>query len=207
MPGFSTKEQVTDVSGRGVGMDVVRTNITALQGNVEIDTELGGGTCFRIVLPLTLAIIDSMIVLSGNDRFIIPLSQITEFVKPKEQDINKFFDRDEVLTIRDEPLGIFYLSQLLGKPLTKEERVPSSKIALVIRNNNRQGVAVLVDKIVAQQQVVIKPIGPEVRNRTGLMGSAILGDGKPSLILDLTELIKSKNGFKDTHGKSNLHVV
>lgn len=195
-PGFSTKEEVTDLSGRGVGMDVVRTNITALQGSIEIETQLGKGTCFRIFLPLTLAIIDSVIVCLDEERYVIPLPQVSEFFRPQASDINQVYDRSELLTLREEPLLVLRLSSLIGRSGT-QSKPASSLTALIIRDPSHRAFAVLVDRIVSQQQVVIKPLGAEIKGKPGIMGSAILGDGKPALILDLFELTKSMSGQKN----------
>ncbi len=189
--GFSTKEQVTDVSGRGVGMDVVRTNIAALQGNVEIETILGKGTCFRIFLPLTLAIIDSVVIRIGTEKYVIPLAQISEFFRPHEGEINFVYERSELLTLREETLPAFRLASLM-KRNEKEQKPAWLLNALIIRDSSRAAFAVLVDQIVCQQQIVIKPLGSELRGKIGVMGSAILGDGRPALILDLFELIKTQ---------------
>jgi two-component system chemotaxis sensor kinase CheA len=192
-PGFSTKEEVTDVSGRGVGMDVVKTNITSLQGTIEIETELGRGTCFRVCLPLTLAIIDCIIIHSNEDRFVVPLVQVSEFFRPQETDLNFVYDRTELLTLRNESLAAFRLPTLLGQSTKTGQKPAWNLTALIIRESGGQSSAILVDRIVAQQQVVIKPIGNMVKGTAGIMGSAILGDGKPVLILDLLDLIKSKS--------------
>jgi two-component system chemotaxis sensor kinase CheA len=189
-PGFSTKEHVTDVSGRGVGMDVVKTNILALQGQIEIETTKGSGTCLRILLPLTLAIVDSVIIYVAAERYVVPLSQVSEFYRPKEADINYVCERSEIITIRNESLPSFRLAKLIKRP-DVPAKATAELTALVIRDISNRGVAILVDKIVAQQQVVIKPLGRELKGRTGFMGCAILGDGKPALILDLFELTKS----------------
>ena len=189
-PGFSTKELVTDVSGRGVGMDVVKTNITQLQGQVEIETVLGKGTCFSISLPLTLAIVDGIVIRLGEERYVIPLSQVNEFFRPKEKDVNFVREREELLTVRDETIQAFRLSNLiLRKP---DKAVPASDLtALIARDSQGRGTAVLVDEILSQQQIVIKPLGADLKGKRGFLGYAILGDGKPSLILDLHELTQA----------------
>ncbi len=190
-PGFSTKDHVTDVSGRGVGMDVVKTNIAALQGRIEIETTLGLGTCFRIFLPLTLAVIDSVVVRLEDQRFVIPLSQVSEFFRPQESEITYVFDRSELLTLRDETIPTFRLSSLLGHLSDIKEKPARNLTALIVRDGAGESIAILVDRVVAQQQVVIKPLGPEMKGRLGVMGIVILGDGKPALILDLLEMKKS----------------
>ncbi|MDX9730227.1 MAG: chemotaxis protein CheA [Bdellovibrionales bacterium] len=190
-PGFSTKENVTDVSGRGVGMDVVKTNISALQGHIEIDTKPDQGTTFKIYLPLTLAIVDCVVIRSGAERYVVPLAQISEFYRPRAEDLTAVHDGSEILTIREAPMTVVRLSQLIGYPKTKQSS--SDLIALVVTDTTNRSVAVLVDQILSQQQIVIKPLGRETKGRTGIMGSAILGDGRPSLILDLFELTKTNN--------------
>lgn len=190
LPGFSTKENVTDVSGRGEGMDVVKTSVTALKGQVEIETELGKGTCFRICLPLTLAIIDSVIVMSDEHRFVIPLSQISEFYRPAAADVNFVMDREEIVSVRAETMGAHRLAELVNGKRPANVKPVSEYTALIVSDGNANKSAILVDKIVAQQQVVIKQLSSESRDKVGFMGSAILGDGKPALILDLFELLK-----------------
>jgi two-component system chemotaxis sensor kinase CheA len=191
-PGFSTKEKVTEVSGRGVGMDVVKTNIEQLQGEVQVETELGKGTTFRVVLPLTLAIIDGMIVKSNDDRFVVPLAHVHESLRPVQGDIHPVTGIGNVLSLRGETLPLYSLETMLGKPDSKKH--PWDCIALVVRGH-RSPFAVLVDDILGQHQVVIKKLGAEIQNLKGFSGSAILGDGRPSLILELPELIsKPKAG-------------
>lgn len=194
-PGFSTKAEVTDVSGRGVGMDVVKTNITQLQGQIEIETTLGAGACFRVMLPLTLAIVDGIVIRLGTERFIIPLAQVSEFFRPQISDINYIYDREEILTLRSETLPAFRLNRLLEIQQHQEHKV-SETTALIVRDTSNGSFAVFVDEVIAQQQIVIKPLGNELNGRVGFMGSAILGDGKPSLILDLHEMTKKTRNKK-----------
>ncbi len=198
-PGFSTKDVVTDVSGRGVGMDVVKTNIEKLQGDIQIETELGKGTTFKIRLPLTLAIIDGMVIRSESDRFIIPLSHVHESVRPAAKDVQKNTGLGEVLMLRGENLPMYRLQSLLGRNGPGKDA--SECIAIVVRTLEKP-FAVLVDDIIGQQQVVIKSLGPEVQHLKGFSGSAILGDGRPSLILEVGELIK-KGPVGPTSNRSN----
>lgn len=186
--GFSTKTEVTDISGRGVGMDVVRTNIRRLEGEVEIETQLGKGTTFRISLPLTLAIVDGMLLKEGPERYVIPLSHMHESVRPSEKDVHKVSGLGEVLVLRGESMPLHRLSSLLG---LKRTDAPAAKdaIAIVVRVGPAP-FAVLIDDIIGQQQVVIKRLGPEVPALRGISGSAILGDGRAALILDLVELTR-----------------
>ena len=186
--GFSTKTDVTDISGRGVGMDVVRTNIHALQGDIQIETELGKGTRFKIVLPLTLAIIDGLVIRNGNERFIIPLAQVHESLQPAKRDLHHISGAGDVFSLRGEHLPLYQLHALLGRRTSLQ---PAEQIAIVVRTH-AQPFAVLVDDIIGQHQVVIKKLGDEHRHLRGFSGSAILGDGLPSLILELPELIRGQ---------------
>lgn len=185
-PGFSTKAEVTDISGRGVGLDVVKHNIESLQGEVQIDTVKGQGTTFRILLPLTLAIIDAMVVRMGDERYVIPLAHIHESVQPVREDVHHLTNVGEVLCLRGENLPLYPLSGVLGRK--SKPMAPWDSIALVIRAGDKP-FAVLVDDIIGQQQVVIKRLGAELENLKGFSGSSILGDGRAALILDLVELI------------------
>jgi two-component system chemotaxis sensor kinase CheA len=185
-PGFSTKAEVTEISGRGVGMDVVRTNIEKiLQGQIQVETAIGKGTCFRIILPLTLAIIDGMIVMAGPERFVVPIVHVHESLQPKPADVHFVSGVGEILSLRGEHMPLHRLSALLGR---RQGTTPANPIAIVVRSGQKP-FAVLVDDIIGQQQVVIKSLGSEMRGLKGVSGGAILGDGKASLILDLTELI------------------
>jgi two-component system chemotaxis sensor kinase CheA len=191
-PGFSTKNEVSDVSGRGVGMDVVKTNILRLQGNIELETTLGKGTCFRIVLPLTLAIVDGMVVTQGGDRFVIPISQVAESLQPKHEDVSFINETGESLVLRGECLPLLRLDSVLRKR-AGDKRPAWESIALVVRGPNHRPFSILVDDIVCQQQVVIKRLGEEIQGIPGISGAAILGDGKAGLILDLFELTHSQS--------------
>ncbi len=201
--GFSTKAQVTDVSGRGVGMDVVKTNIERLQGNIQLETELGKGTCFKIRLPLTLAIIDGMVIRLDDQRFVIPLTHIHECTRPGADDVSMVTGLGEVFLLRGENMPLFRLENLLGRR-PKQLRPPSESTAIVVKTNQKNTFAVLVDEIVGQYQVVIKQLGLEHRNLRGYSGSAILGDGKPALILELNDLVvkPSKSSVKSADARS-----
>jgi len=190
-PGFSTKSQVTEVSGRGVGMDVVKTNIEQIHGEVLVDTQLNEGSTFKIILPLTLAIIDGMVVTCGPDRYVIPLAHVHESVKTEANDIQVSNGLGEVLVLRGENLPIIRLSQALGKRKNPKNTF-SEKIAIIIRTQSKP-FATLVDDIVGQYQVVIKKLGAEMQNLRGYSGSAILGDGRPVLILELGDLVTSSS--------------
>lgn len=185
--GFSTKAQVTDVSGRGVGMDVVKTNIEALQGEVEVETKLGKGSLFRVRLPLTLAIVDGMITRSGEERYIIPLSHVQESLRLSSSDVHFVSGMGEILRLRGENLPLFRLEDLLGTN-KKGPKPVTDYTAVVVRSHGKM-FAVAVDTIIGQHQIVIKQLGKEHMNLKVFTGSAILGDGRPALILELGELI------------------
>lgn len=186
-PGFSTKSEVTDVSGRGVGMDVVKINIEAIQGEVITETEIGKGTTFRIILPLTLAIIDAMVIKLNELRYIIPLSHIQESVKLEAKDIKKTSGLGDILLLRGDNIPLFHLTDLLSRK-SGNRNDSTQNIALVIKSS-QETFAVVVDDIIGQYQVVIKKLGNEIHGLKGVSGSAILGDGKPALILELAELV------------------
>lgn len=191
-PGFSTHSQVTEISGRGVGMDVVKTNVEKiLHGEVLLQTELGKGTCFKILLPLTLAIIDGMVVQAGTEKYIIPITQVHESLQPAKEDVSYVTGMGEVLGLRGENLPLHRLGTLLGQKAKPVD--PSSAIAIVVRSGDH-AFSVLVDDIIGQQQVVIKQLGAEIRSLKGITGGAILGDGKAALILDVAELVNRTQG-------------
>jgi len=187
-PGFSTKEEVTEVSGRGVGMDVVKTNIEKLSGSVVVKTEVGVGSTFRVVLPLTLAIIEGMVVRLGGEKYIIPLTQVHESIKPTKEMISEITGLGHVLNLRGEVIPLFDVGKTLSRKC--DEKGICDKIAIIV-HTDKYNFAVIVDDILHQQQVVIKKLGDEIKNKKGFMGSSILGDGKPSFILDLNELFSS----------------
>jgi two-component system chemotaxis sensor kinase CheA len=198
-PGFSTKSEVSEISGRGVGMDVVKTNIEKLSGEVKVITELGKGSVFKVVLPLTLAIIEAMVTQIGNETYIIPLGQVYESLSPTKDIVHHVNGVGDCLKIRGEVLPLFKISKALQRNVT--EKPLHEQIAIIV-NSNERNFAVLVDDILHQQQVVIKKLGDEIKNQKGFMGSTILGDGRPAFILDLIELFagsmkKKKTNFID----------
>jgi two-component system chemotaxis sensor kinase CheA len=185
-PGFSTKEVVTDVSGRGVGMDVVRTNITDLSGEIFIDSVLGKGTTFQIVLPLTLAIIEGMMLTYAGDRYVIPFGHIFETFRPSINDVQWNTGLGHVLMLRGENMPVYRLGDFFGK---KSNQKTENMIAAVIRTGHKP-FAILVDDILGHSQVVVKQLGSELKGFKGVSGCTILGDGKPALILEPMDLIK-----------------
>ncbi len=188
LPSFSTKAKVSEISGRGVGMDVVKTNIQGLSGEVRVRTKKGEGSTFRVVLPLTLAIIEGMIVeLSGN-KFVFPMTQVQEILQPKRESITRVTGLGDMLTLRGEVMPVFKLGDALGVE-HQFENVWEGIVAIV--RNNGQSYAVFVDEISRLQQVVIKKLGEEIKRKKGMIDSAILGDGLPSIIIDLNELFST----------------
>jgi two-component system chemotaxis sensor kinase CheA len=182
-PGFSTARQVTDVSGRGVGMDVVRRNVTALGGRIEIESTLGQGTSIRVRLPLTLAIIDSMSVRVQGETYIVPLGHIAESLQPTEGQIKTVGGR-EVISVRGEYLPIVSLAEFLGLPVTTE-----ANGVLVILESERGRAALRVDELLGQHQVVLKSLEANFRKVRGISGATIMGDGRVAFILDIAEIV------------------
>jgi two-component system chemotaxis sensor kinase CheA len=191
-PGFSTKAEVTEVSGRGVGMDVVKSNIERMQGEVRVDTVLHKGSTFKIILPLTLAIIDGMVVRCGEERFILPLTHVHESVKTRPSDLHMASGLGEVLLLRGENLPVIRLGTALGR---KPKKGPDGGYIAIIVRSQGSPFAALVDDIIGQHQVVIKKLGTELQHLPGFSGSAILGDGRPALILEMANLAASKSGL------------
>jgi two-component system, chemotaxis family, sensor kinase CheA len=186
--GFSTAEKVTDVSGRGVGMDVVKRNIQSMGGRVEVNSVFGVGTRITIRLPLTLAILDGLSVTVGDQMFIVPLTYITESLQPSENDIRTISGRGRVVQVRGEYLPVIALHEVFNI------RAKSTEIKdgiLVILDADGHKAAMLVDELVGQHQVVIKSLESNYRRVHGVSGATIMGDGKVALILDTTGLVMS----------------
>lgn len=186
-PGFSTNEEITETSGRGVGMDVVKNNIEKLRGSVKIMSELGKGTTFQLKLPLTLAIIDGMKVKVGSDYFIIPLNSIVEFIQPKSENFKTVESKGEVIKIRKNYLTLARLYEILDIEANIQD--PSKGIVVVVQEDNKQ-ICLLVDEILGQQQAVIKSLEDNYTYVEGMSGAAILGDGNVAMILDIATIIK-----------------
>lgn len=180
-PGFSTKDQVSEVSGRGVGMDVVKTNIEALGGEVKVRSKVGQGSCFRIMLPLTLAIIDGMLIDCGEQSLVVPKSQVQEVIRIEEKQIARMTGRRPYLTIREEIIPLFMLEEDL---LNKKN---DARVAVIVRQGDSVFAVGMTD-IKRQQQIVVKPPTKEIAEKHGIMGTTILGDGRPALILDLINM-------------------
>lgn len=186
-PGFSTAAKVTEVSGRGVGMDVVRRNIEALRGEVEIRSEKGAGTTFTIKLPLTLAIIDGMVIRVGTERFAVPTLSIVLSLRPKSGEVESVAGRGEMIKLRDKLIPVMRLQELFQLPGPKVST--HEGIVLVVENDGKQ-TGLLIDEMLGQQQIVIKSLGATLQGTPGVAGGAIMPDGRVGLILDVGGLIK-----------------
>jgi two-component system chemotaxis sensor kinase CheA len=186
-PGFSTAEQVTDVSGRGVGMDVVKKNITALGGTVEIDSAEGYGMTVRVRLPLTLAIMDGMSVGVGEECYILPLSSVVESFQVQDGMIKTIGGSGRVVEVRDEFMPVIDLEKVFDVPRFDFERV--SNIMVVVEAEGGR-VALLVDELLGQQQVVVKNLESNYRKVDDVSGATIMGDGRVALILDVGSLVR-----------------
>ena len=183
-PGFSTAEKITDISGRGVGMDVVRNNIKELKGSIGIQSELGKGSTFILSLPLTLAIIEALMVTVCGDTYAIPLDAVSETTKIATRKLTEVNKRKAV-TLRGDVLGIVDLAEVLGLPDQKEER---DVLPIVIMSVNDRRLGLVVDSLLERQEVVIKSMGNYLGNLQGISGATIMGDGSVVLILDPGEI-------------------
>lgn len=186
-PGFSTAEKVTDLSGRGVGMDVVKKQIHKLRGRIEIASRPGQGTDFLLKLPLTLAIIDGLIVKVGGERFIVPLASVREVLQPREGMIATMENRAEVAVVRDHLFPIVRLHQRFG--LQPRSTNLMDGLLMLLETHGRT-YSLAVDELIGKQEVVIKNLGETFRDVPGVAGGAILGDGRVGLILDVDGLYK-----------------
>jgi two-component system chemotaxis sensor kinase CheA len=189
-PGFTTAESVTDVSGRGVGMDVVRRRLERMRGRLEMQSKPGHGARFSISLPLTLAIIDGLVVGVGAERYIVPIFAVRETLRPSQETVSTVENTHEVALVRDKLLPIVRLARRFGVQ-AKSER-PADGV-LIISESEGRTFALLVDELVGKQEVVIKGLGEHLGNLPGVSGAAILGDGRVGLILDLPGLYRASN--------------
>jgi two-component system chemotaxis sensor kinase CheA len=186
-PGFSTAEKVTEISGRGVGMDVVRRNIDALRGRIEIATTRGQGTTFSIRLPLTLAIVDGIILGVGRERFVIPTFAVRESLRPTPAQIHTVHGQPCMVQVRDKLIPTLHLGEAFG---VAGGRTVLTDTTVVVMEDNGRAVALVVDELLGKQEVVVKPLGGAFEGVRGVAGGAILGDGRVGLILDASGLIR-----------------
>lgn len=194
VPGLSSRNDISDVSGRGVGMDVVKSSIDKIGGEISVETTENKGTLFQIILPQSLAIIDAMVVEDSNCKYVIPVSFIFESLQLNQNDVCYTHTMGEIYHFRGENIPFYRLSSVLNGP-DKAIKTIERPIIMIIQTADKL-FAVMVDSIIGHYQVVIKHLGYQAENLPGIIGSAILGDGKPSLILDLGELIESKGAKK-----------
>jgi two-component system chemotaxis sensor kinase CheA len=181
-PGFSTAEKVTDISGRGVGMDVVRKQIQKLRGRVEIESQVGLGTTFFLKLPLTLAIIEGLVVGVGKERYVIPIFVVREIFRPRQETIFSVEQREEMLLVRGELLPVIRLCQRFGvTPVTGD----LAQSVVVVAEGRGKRFCLVVDELIGKQEVVIKNLGETFKQVPGVAGGAILGDGRVGLIIDM----------------------
>jgi len=189
MPGLSTKEKISDVSGRGVGMDVVKTKITQLNGQIDINSEIGKGTELRIKVPLTLAILPTLMVQLAERKFALPLSIVDEIFELSSKKIS-IVDGREVVMNRGKAPPIFYLRKWLLRPAEQDIEAASDPHVIMVRVGN-SSVGFVVDQVIGQEEVVIKPLDKLLQGLPGMAGSTITGDGNIAIILDIPGLLKS----------------
>jgi len=187
LPGFSTADKVTDVSGRGVGMDVVKRNIESLNGKVYIRTTQDKGTTISIKLPLTLAIIDGLTVLIGDDVFVIPISSVIESLRPDKKDLRTVEGKGEVVNVRGEYIPLIRLHDLVGVNAWKKE--PWEAIVVVTSHEGKK-YCLLVDDLLGQQQIVLKNLGKATPKISDIAGGTILGNGRVALVLDVPGIVE-----------------
>lgn len=184
LPSFSTAKQVTDVSGRGVGLDVVKSKIEALGGDVQVKTKLGEGSTFTIRLPLTLAIIQALMVVIGNEKYAIALGSIETIEDITDQDV-KLVGAKEVINLRGNVIPLIRLNEILD---IESSRVEGSNLIVIIVKKGDSLAGVVVDELMGQQEIVIKSLGKYINSDRMISGATILGDGEVALILDANAL-------------------
>ncbi len=184
--GFSTAAQITDVSGRGVGMDVVRNKIEGLNGQIEVSTKLGEGTVTRIKLPLTLAIIEALLIRLTKEIYAIPLANIVETIDIETNNI-KVIQNENVIVLRGEVVPIIDLAKLLDEP--GYEKKNTTNITVVIVKVGSKKIGIIVDFLIGQQEIVIKSLGKLFTGIKGITGATVLGNGEVALILDVLTLV------------------
>ncbi len=185
-PGFSTAQQVTEISGRGVGMDVVRRNIEALRGRIEIQSTPGVGTTFIIRLPLTLAIVEGLLLRCGNERFLLPTFSVRESLRPARSQVHSLQGQQRLIQVRNQFVPLVHLAALFGDTDALPE--PWDATVVLVEDNGRI-VGLVVDELLAKQEVVVKSLGDAFAGVRGIAGGAILGDGRVGLILDAGGLV------------------
>jgi two-component system chemotaxis sensor kinase CheA len=206
-PGFSTAQKITEVSGRGVGMDVVKKNIEQLRGSVEIQSEYGKGSVFSMRLPLTLAIIDGMVISSCGEKYVIPTLSIVTSVRLDESDIKTVQSKGRVLSIQNELIPLFELEKILELKAPEKSVKPEQLIVIVEDEGQKTGI--IIDQLLGQQQIVIKNLGKYLYGNTpGISGGAIMPDGSVGLIIDVAGLVRITSPLSESavnsKGKANV---
>ena len=186
-PGFSTADKVTEISGRGIGLDVVKHNIESLRGKVEVSSTPGAGATFTLQVPLTLAIMDAMLLRVGAERYLLPTISIQHSFRPGRSALSTVAGRGEMVILRNELLPIFRLHRLFG--IGGAANDPASALLVVVEWQGKR-CALMVDEIIGQQQTVVKSLGNAIPQTRGISGGAILGDGRVGLILDVSNLMR-----------------
>ena len=189
-PGFSTAQTVTDVSGRGVGMDVVKKNLESLRGQAEIKSEPGQGSIFKMSVPLTLAIIDGMVVRVGSETYVIPTVSIVSSMKPESKDISTVLKRGEMLKLQGKLIPLLRLASIYN--IGRSESDDHKQLVVVVEDDDQQ-TGLIIDELLGRQQVVIKSLGETMRNIPGISGGAIMPNGRVGLILDIGGLVRFAN--------------
>jgi len=192
-PGFSTKGKISEVSGRGVGMDVVKTKINQLNGTISIDSKMGVGTTFKIVVPLTLAILPTLMIIIGKQTFALPLGSVNEIINLDMQKTNTV-DGQLTMIVRSKAIPIFYLGQWLTRGNVNLDKTKGHVVVVQI---GTQQLGFVVDALIGQEEVVIKPLDKLLQGTPGMAGATITSDGGIALILDVPGLLK-KYAFKKT---------
>jgi two-component system chemotaxis sensor kinase CheA len=189
-PGFSTADEVTEISGRGVGMDVVRRNIEALRGRIDIQSTPGQGTTFLIKLPLTLAILDGLTLETGGQRFVLPIFSVRESLRPTEKQVHYVQGAPRMIQVREQLMPLMWLGDVFG---IAGARADATQATVVVIEDDNRHVGLVVDELVGKQEVVIKSLGETFAGARGVAGGAILGDGRVGLIIDAGGLINLLN--------------
>jgi len=185
-PGFSTADTITEISGRGVGLDVVRRNVDALRGRIDIQTTRGIGTTFSIRLPLTLAIVDGILLGVGAERFVIPTFAVRESLRPTPGQVHSVHGRECMIQVRERLIPILHIGEAFGVAGARQEITSGT---VVVIEDSGHPVALVVDELLGKQEVVIKSLGDTFQRVRGVTGGAILGDGRIGLILDAGGLV------------------
>jgi two-component system chemotaxis sensor kinase CheA len=192
-PGFSTVEQVSDLSGRGVGMDVVKQNVRGLGGRIEVESQTGKGTLIRLVLPLTMAILDGLTVRVAEDTFVFPLASVLESFQRQADDVQTVKGDRQVISLRGEFIPVVRLQRLLALGSSQEAMTTGRTLLVLVESEGRRA-AMAVDELLGQQQVVIKSLETHYKRVEGISGATILGDGRVALILDVPGLMRLEAG-------------